>query len=78
MRHRQVASLALLVSLPMFLPRVHDECKQDCRYNEETALLVSKEIVEFAASAACEGLSKSVRKTMLKDTPVPFHKRNDF
>ena len=62
----------------MFLPRVHDECKQDCRYNEETALLVSKEIVEFAASAACEGLSKSVRKTMLKDTPVPFHKRNDI
>ena len=30
-------------------------------------------LMEFAASAACEDLSKSVRKTMLKGTLVPFH-----
>ena len=41
--------------------------------NDGTAISISKPIVDFAAEAAFQGLSKSVRKNMLKDSPVPFH-----
>ena len=34
---------------------------------------VSEEIVQFAAAAAFEGLSKPARKAIAHETPVPFH-----
>ena len=34
---------------------------------------VSEEIVDFAATAAFEGLAKSARKFIVQESPVPFH-----
>ena len=34
---------------------------------------VSEEIVDFAATAAFEGLAKSARKSIVQESPVPFH-----
>ena len=34
---------------------------------------VSEEIVDFAATAAFEGLAKSARKSIVEESPVPFH-----
>ena len=34
---------------------------------------VSEEIVDFAATAAFEGLAKSARKSIMQESPVPFH-----
>ena len=35
--------------------------------------IISKEIVDFAATSAFEGLSKQTRKAMAQETPVPLH-----
>ena len=34
---------------------------------------VSEEIVVFAANAVFEGLAKSAKKSIVQESPVPFH-----
>jgi hypothetical protein len=52
--------------------------------HSETVNLGSEPIVEFAAAAAFQGLSKPARKSnMVGETPMPFHpdlrpKKADF
>ena len=40
---------------------------------EESESPLDPSIVNFAAESAFQGLKKSTRKNMLKDSPVPFH-----
>ena len=39
----------------------------------ESEALLDQSVVDFAAVSACQGPLKSARKSLLKDSPVPFH-----
>jgi hypothetical protein len=39
----------------------------------DSDMSVAGRIIEFAAAAVFQGLSKTTRKAMVGETPVPFH-----